>query len=71
MTQTQDEARQAPRVTHQFMVRYRPVTAERVAWQVAPLQMIALGVTFDESNPSVTRLINDAVAHFLRRRTED
>ena len=117
MTQTPEEGRQAPRVMHQFMVRYRPATAEQVAWQVAPLgdfsrtgarfwsersyevgnllelqlvlptsrapialkgrvawgkvsllQMLELGVIFEESDPSVNRLIEDAAAHFLRRR---
>ena len=116
MTEKQEEARQAPRVIHQFLVRYRPATTEEAAWQVAPmrdfsrtgarfwsersyevgdllelqlilptsrqpvalkgrvawvkaapLQMVELGVTFDEDGPGVKQLIDDAVAHFLRR----
>ena len=40
----------------------------RVAWmKSAPLNMVEVGVTFDPGDAAIQRMIDDAVAHFLRK----
>ncbi len=52
MAQDQEESRHAPRVAHQFMVRYRLANTGQLAWQVSPLRDFSrTGVRFIAEHP--------------------
>ena len=48
----------------------QPVSLKaRVAWvKPGPLSMVELGVTFDPGDAAIQQMIDDAVAHFLRKK---
>ncbi len=45
------------------------VVQAKVAWvKPAPLQMVEMGVTFNPADAGIQRLIDESVAHFLKKR---